>query len=312
MSNMPATVSIVVPVYRSEESLEALVTRILDVFEHRNDVPEIVLVDDLSPDGSWEVLKRLKLEHPGALKIARLLTNSGQHNAILCGFSIATGDIVVTMDDDLQNPPEEIPKLVAAVESGFDLAIGAYDSKKHGRARNAGGGLIDRIQRGIFHLPSDFQLTSFRAAKRIVVQHVCTMVGAFPYVTSMLLASASSYTNVPVRHDARPFGKSNYNVRRSLSLASNLIFSYSNYPVYAVAIACAGALLFSVIYGAFVLIRASTQGTGIPGWASTVVILTFFNAVVLMCILIFAIYLARLSQQITRSRIQYAVREIHE
>ena len=138
------------------------------------------------------------------------------------------------------------------------------------------------------------------------------MGGAFPYVTSMLLSNASSYTNVPVRHDPRPFGRSNYNMRRSLSLASNLIFSYSNYPVYAVAFACAGALLFSILYGAFVLIRASTQGTGIPGWASTVVILTFFNAVVLLCILIFSIYLARLSQQVTRSRVQYAVREIHE
>lgn len=309
---MPSTVSIVIPVYRSEASLQILVRRILDVFAARPERPEIVLVDDVSPDGSWDVLKELKAAHPDDLKIARLLRNSGQHNAILCGFSLATGDIVVTMDDDLQNPPEEIPKLLDAIESGYDLAIGAYDSKKHGRARNVSGGLIDRVQRSIFHLPSTFQLTSFRAAKRVVVQHVCQMGGAFPYVTSMLLASASSYTNVPVRHDARPFGRSNYNMRRSISLASNLIFSYSNYPVYAVALACVGALLFSVAYGAFVLLRASTQGTGIPGWASTIVILTFFNTVVLLCILIFSIYLARLSQQVTRSRIQYAIREIHE
>ncbi len=309
---MPTTVSIVIPVYRSEASLETLVRRILDVFTDRPDRPEIVLIDDVSPDSSWDILKALKAAHPDELKIARLLRNSGQHNAILCGFSLTTGDIVVTMDDDLQNPPEEIPKLIVAIESGYDLAIGAYDSKKHHRARNVSGGIIDRVQRSIFHLPSNFQLTSFRAAKRVVVEHVCQMGGAFPYVTSMLLANASSYTNVAVRHDARPFGRSTYNLRRSLSLASNLIFNYSNYPVYAVGVACVAAMLFSVVYGLFVLVRASSQGTGIPGWASTIVILTFFNSVVLLCNLIFSIYLARMSQQVTRSRIQYAIREIHE
>lgn len=309
---MSLIVSIVIPVYRSEQSLTPLVERILEVFRDRSEQPEIVLVDDVSPDKSWDVLLSLKSAHPAELKIARLLRNSGQHNAILCGFSLVTGDIVVTMDDDLQNPPEEIPKLIDAVESGYDLAIGAYDSKKHDRARNFSGGMIDRIQRGIFHLPSTFQLTSFRAVRRVVVDHVCQMGGAFPYVTSMLLANASSYTNVPVRHDTRAFGRSTYNLRRSLSLAGNLIFNYSNYPVYAVALSCVGAMVFSLVYGTFVLVRASSQGTGIPGWASTIVILTFFNSVVLLCNLIFSIYLARMSQQVTRSRIQYAIREIHE
>ncbi|MCC6742586.1 MAG: glycosyltransferase, partial [Acidobacteria bacterium] len=115
-SLMSLIVSIVIPVYRSEQSLTPLVERILEVFRDRSEQPEIVLVDDVSPDKSWDVLLSLKSAHPAELKIARLLRNSGQHNAILCGFSLVTGDIVVTMDDDLQNPPEEIPKLIDAVE----------------------------------------------------------------------------------------------------------------------------------------------------------------------------------------------------
>lgn len=181
------------------------------------------------PDNSWEVLKMLKQGHEKVLKIVRLQVNSGQHDAILCGFSMVTGDVVITMDDDLQNPPEEISKLIGTLEGGYDLVIGAYDSKKHSTARNLSGKIIDWIQRRIFNLPSDFQLTSFRAIRGSVVTHVNGMHGTFPYITSMLFANASKYKNVPVRHDPMRFGASNYNLKRSLLLTTKLIFSYSPY-----------------------------------------------------------------------------------
>ena len=118
------------------------------------------------------MLKRLKAAHPDQLRIVHLLTNKGQHNAVLCGFSVSRGEIVVTMDDDLQNPPEEVPRLVEAIDRGFDLAIGAYDSKKHSAGRNLGGALIDWVQRRIFKLHDGTELTSFRATRRIVVDNV--------------------------------------------------------------------------------------------------------------------------------------------
>lgn len=305
-------VSVVIPVYRSEESLEALVARLLAVFEKMGRDCEIVLVDDCSPDNSWNVLKDLKQRHDKALTIVRLATNSGQHNAILCGFSLVTGDVVVTMDDDLQNPPEELPKLVEAVDGGYDLAIGAYDSKKHSTARNASGEMIDWIQRRMFHLPADFQLTSFRAVRRGVVDQVCRMGGVFPYVTCMLLSNTSRYTNVSVRHDARPFGRSNYTLKRSLSLALNLLISYSALPLYFVGALSGVAFLFSLAYGMVILVRTLLFGTAVPGWASTVVILTFFNAQVLLSLLIVFTYISRIHQQITRTRVSYAIGELRK
>jgi polyisoprenyl-phosphate glycosyltransferase len=305
-------VSVVVPVYNSAASVRLLIDGLVQVFEPTGRPFEIVLVDDCSPDDAWTVLKRARDDYGPVVKIARLLKNSGQHNAILCGFSLVTGDVVVTMDDDLQNPPEEVLKLVDSIDQGYDLAIGSYAVKQHGRLRNAGGGVIDSLQRQIFGLPADFQLTSFRAIRRIVVDHVAQMGGVFPYITSMVLSHASKYTNVPVRHEPRRFGRSNYNFRRSFSLAANLIVSYSSYPIYFVAALCSLALLFSLVFGSTVLFRALVAGSTVPGWASTIVIVSFFNALVLACLLIFGIYLSRFNQQLTRRRVNYTIEELHD
>lgn len=308
---MKGKISIVIPVYCAEQSLSPLFERLINVLGGTGRKYELIFVDDCSTDNSWGVLQSLKEKHPEKLKIVRLLVNCGQHNAILCGFSMVTGDVVVTMDDDLQNPPEEIPRLVVGVDEGFDLVIGAYDSKKHSRIRNYGGGLIDKLQRRIFDLPPDFQLTSFRAAKRVVIDNVNHMSGAFPYITSMLLANASKYKNVSVPHDERQYGRSNYNLNRSLQLAINLILHYSTYPVYGIAILCLFAFLFSVSLGTWILFKALIFGISVPGWASTVVILTFFNGLILLSLLVFGLYISRFHQQMTRTRTTFKIDEIH-
>ncbi|MEX2214892.1 MAG: glycosyltransferase family 2 protein [Phycisphaeraceae bacterium] len=306
------SISVLIPAYRSAESLSALVSRLTDVLTPLKREFEIVIVDDCSPDDTWKVLKQLKAEHGPRLKIARLLRNSGQHNAILCGFTLCHGAVIVTMDDDLQNPPEEVPRLIAAVDQGFDLAIGAYEAKQHAGWRNQSGGMIDRLQRRIFKLPRDFQLTSFRAVRRIVVENVCAMGGAFPYITAMLLSHTSNCTNVPVRHEPRTLGKSNYNLPRSLKLAANLILNYSSYPVYAVALASTFAFFFAVVYACAIFYQTLAQGTSVPGWASTMIMISFFNAITMFCLMIFGLYLSRLVRQVSRTRVSFTIGELHE
>ncbi len=309
---MSPQLSVVIPVYNSEATLPRLVARLREVLDRRDAAYEIVLVDDGSRDQSWTVLEQLKSAHGARLRIARLLVNSGQHNATLCGLNLSRGEIVVTMDDDLQNPPEEIPKLVEVVQRGFDLAIGAYDSKKHSHFRNLGGRIVDRALRRIFNLPADFQLTSFRAARRPVIEGACHMGGVFPYITAMLFANASSYTNVPVHHEPRGHGRSNYNLRRSLKLAANLFFSYSSYPVWLMLLLTIGTFLVSLIFGLLTIIRALTHNISVPGWASTVVIVSLFNATTMLSLTVFGVYLARISQHLTRSRRPYVIRDLHD
>jgi len=307
-------ISVVIPVYNSVSTLAELVRRLNTVLTSLDREFELVLVDDCSPDGSWRVLTELKLspEYGPRLKIAALTRNSGQHNALLCGLTLATGGVIVTMDDDLQNPPEELPRLVAAVDAGFDLAIAAYEHKQHSAARNASGGLVDGVLRRIFKLPRGFQLTSFRAVSRAVVANVIRMGGAYPYVTSMLLSHTSSYVNVMVRHDPRPAGRSNYSIHRSTSLALNLILHYSSYPVYALMAACALAMIFSLAFSSMVLVHALVNGSGVPGWASTVIIISCFNTVNLLGLLVFGLYLSRILQQITHTRVNFTIGALHE
>ena len=303
--------SVVIPVFKSQESLDELIRRTIVILQKINRSSEVICIDDESPDRSWQVLLRLKKQFPKLLKIARLTKNFGQHNAILCGMSLAEGEVIITMDDDLQNPPEEIPKLVAAIENGFDLCVGSYLSKKHDIVRNVSGGLVDKVIRSIFGLPKNFQLTSFRAVRRHVVLSVKQMGGVYPYVTAMMLSHASRYTNVEVRHDPRKHGVTNYNLGRSVRLAGNLLLSYSTLPVKMVGFACFIAFAFSLLFGTFVLFRALLEGAAVQGWASTVVILTFFNALILLCLFVFSIYLSRMSRQLARSRTCFTIAEFN-
>lgn len=304
-------ISIVIPVYKSKESLPLLIEQLRNNLRRLGYKYEIIAVDDCSPDDTWKTMLSLKKEI-NELKIVRLLKNSGQHNATLCGFNLSQGDIVITMDDDLQNPPEEVSKLIDAIDKGYDLAIGSYDSKKHSLWKNFGGHLVDLTLRRIFHLPRGFQLTSFRAARKTVIDNVVDMGGIFPYVTAMLFSHTSQYTNVAVHHAPRLYGKSNYNLKRSVLLALNLLLSYSSYPLYFVAILCLGVLGCSVVFSSLIAWRVLAQGSAVAGWASTILSISFFNGLVLLALVIHSLYLSRLNQQITRSRVAFTIGELHE
>ena len=306
-----SSISVVVPVYRSSRSLPELIDRLIRVLEPMNRPYELVLVDDCSPDDSWAVLERLRDRHGERLKIASLTRNQGQHNAVLCGFSLASGDVVVTMDDDLQNPPEELPGLVSAIDEGFDLSIASYESKQHTRARNTGGHLVDRIIRRMFDLPSDFALTSFRAAAEELVHKAQSMTGVYPYVTCMLLTYSSRPTNVAVRHDERPHGSSNYTLTKSLSLAANLLFSYSTAPVRGVALLGIVGVVAAVTAGLVTLIIALTSST-VPGWASTLVVVTSSNAITLTCLTILAVYVGRVNRSLSGAQQKFTIRELRD
>lgn len=304
-------VSVAIPVYNSEKTLRLLVPRLIEAIRGMGHTSEIVCVDDRSRDASWTVLQELKAVHPG-LKIARLARNSGQHSAVLCALTLSTGDIVVTMDDDLQHPPEEVPKLVRAVEDGPELVIGAYDDKKHSAFRNLGGRMVDSVLRRIFKLDSSIELTSFRAMSRPLVDRVKATYSAYPYITALLLSHSSSFSNVSVRHAPRQEGKSNYNLTKSLKLAATLIFTYSSYPAIFITALCAFVFVLLLAYSAYILHMAVVGGTSMPGWASTILAVTFLNGLVLLGLALLSFYISRMYLQISGLRSAFSIERIHE
>ena len=306
-------ISIVIPVYNASESLVELQAEISKCAKENDFFIETVYVDDYSSDNSWQVLTELKKVHKETVKIIRLAMNSGQHNAILCGFNQVSTDIdfVLTMDDDLQHPPSEIPKLITKLKEGFDLVIGEYDSKKHAIGRNVCSKMVSWLIRKNYNLPKDFQFTSFQGVKRDVLPEVVRMTGTFPFIVCMLLSNSGSYANVLIHHDARKHGESNYNFRRSLKLFLNLFFNYTSYPLWLVGAVCLLALVVTATLMAYVFSLWAFRGTA-PGWASTMLLTSFLHSMALACIFIFAIYLSRINSQISNSKIKYRIAEFHE
>lgn len=304
-------VSVAIPVYRSERTLPELVRRLREVIAGMGHEAEIVCVDDRSPDGAWKVLEGLKAEHP-ELKIVRLVRNAGQHNALLCALTLTTGDVVVTMDDDLQHPPEEIPKLLEALKDGVELVIGAYDAKKHAAGRNVGGAIVDGALRRIFALEPTTELTSFRAMSRTLVERVRASYTVYPYITALLLSHASSVTNVRVRHEPRREGRSNYDLGKSLRLALNLVLTYSSLPAKLVVSLC--AIVFVVLFAlaTWVLWLALGHGVSVPGWTSTILAVTLLNGLVLLGLAVVTFYISRIYLHLSGLRSTFSIERIHE
>ncbi|EPY07901.1 family 2 glycosyl transferase [Paenibacillus alvei TS-15] len=299
-------ISVVIPVYNSEESLNQLYDRLTNVLIRYNDY-EIILIDDNSHDSSYEIMKQLRLlDH--RVHIIRHMRNFGQHNAIMCGLNYAQGDYIVTMDDDLQNPPEEIPNLLSKIQEGFDVVIGKPFEKKHAAYRNFGSYLIGKSFEKIFRKPVDLKMSSFRIISKRIVEQLVLYKGPNPMIDALILSNTLNIVNKDVRHDEREFGKSNYSIRKSISLAMDLLVNYSTIPLKFIS---SSGFLFALI-GLFIATYAFLgkifSFVNIAGWASIVSLISFFSGIIMISFGITGEYLIRIIGQTSQQR-QFIIRE---
>lgn len=292
--------SIVIPVFRSEGVVGATVDRVLDVMRAEGRDFEIILVNDGSPDRSWDVIREKAREHSEVVAI-NLLHNYGQHVANLCGFSNATGDYVITMDDDLQNPPEEIHKLIDKAAEGHDLVVGRFKEKRHSFGRRLGSRIVGLINRKIFGSPKELVLTNFRIIRKDVVDRVCSYKASYPYIPGLVVMFSANRANVMVEHKRREIGKSNYNLLRIAKLVAEILFNYSSYPLRVVSGIGLVTALVSFVLSLFYLVMSLVSGTTVPGWATVVVLLSFFNGMTLFVLGMMGEYLVRLVNQVSRA-----------
>ena len=223
--------SVVIPVYNSADIVAETVDRVAGFFNDSGLDYEMVLVNDGSCDNSWDIILGKTKENPHIIAI-NFLKNYGQHTANFCGFKESTGDYVITLDDDLQNPPEEIIHLIKkAEEENYDLVIGQFEKKRHPFYRRLGSYLIGKLNARIFGKPKDLILTNFRMMRREVVDRLCAYNTNFPYITGLALWFSSNPANVLVRHEERRTGSSNYNLLRIVKLVFLILFNYSSYPL---------------------------------------------------------------------------------
>ena len=303
-------VSVVVPVYRSAETLPALVERLVKVFDERGEGLEILCVDDGSPDDSWPVLLKLRERFPEQLVLIQLMRNYGQHNALMCGFRHARGRVIVTMDADLQHPPEEVPRLLEALrDRDLDLVYGGYDTRRHPLVRRIGSGIILAFVHTVFRV--DHAMTSFRAIRRELVQCIFAYDLNFTFIDGLLFWNTQRVGSVPVSHHPRAGGQSSYSPRKLLAHALDIVTNFSLLPLKFTAGVGMLVALAGFAFALFHLVRTLLADLAWPGYASTIIIILVLGGLQLIALGVLGEYLGRMHLNVNRKP-QYRERQVLE
>jgi len=303
------TYSVVIPVFNSEPIVATTIDRTVAFFESHGFSYEVILVNDGSTDGSWDVLQRAPARYPH-VRVINLLRNYGQHNANLCGLRRATGDYVITMDDDLQNPPEEIIHLIEKAMTGPDVVFGQFRHKAAPSTRTIGSKVIGLLNRRIFAQPPDLVVSNFRILRRDVVDRICNSRSAYPYITGQALLYSSKPANVEVEHAPRQAGKSTYSPIRLAKLVLRILFSYSLFPLrLSAAIGFVIAVLSFAIGTAFA-VHHLLGNSRVEGVTTIIVLLSFLNGIIIMMLSMLGEYVLRTLRQVTETESYHVLEEI--
>jgi undecaprenyl-phosphate 4-deoxy-4-formamido-L-arabinose transferase len=301
------TISVVVPVYRSEATLRELHRRIVGTLAPRGAAFEILFVEDCGGDGSWQVIDELA-RGDARVRGLRLGRNFGQHNALLCGIRAARHAIVITIDDDLQNPPEEMPRLLAKLEEGADVVYGAPGEKQHGLLRNWASSVTRIALAGPMGSTPARHVSSFRAFRTYLRDAFRSYSGPFVSIDVLLTWGTARFTHVVVRHDPRAAGVSNYTLRKLMVHALNMVTGFTTLPLQLASILGFAFALFGLGILAYVVIGYLVRGGSVPGFPFLASVIAIFSGVQLFALGIIGEYLARMHQR-SMERPAYLVRE---
>jgi glycosyltransferase involved in cell wall biosynthesis len=301
------SISVVVPVYNSEGTLGALVNRLESVLGATGDPYELILINDGSLDRSWETALQLAAQHDW-ITVINLMRNYGQHNALLCGIRAARCDTIVTMDDDLQNPPEEIPKLLAKLDQGYDAIYGTPVRQQHGLWRDLASTATKLALQGALGAQTARQVSAFRAFRTRVREAFADYRGAFVSIDSLLTWGTTKFGAVPVRHEPRTVGASNYTFRKLLAHSLNMMTGFSTLPLRFATYTGFAFTLLGLVVLAVVFFRYFTTGDSVPGFPFLASIIAIFSGAQLFALGIFGEYLARVFVRITEAP-PYIVRD---
>jgi len=289
----PAALSVVVPVYNSEASLGELVARLGPVLAGTGAAFELILVDDGSRDGSGRVIEELASRH-GWVRGIHLMRNFGQHNALLCGIRAARHDVIVTMDDDLQNPPEEIPKLLEKLREGFDVVYGTPETKQHGLFRKLASRITRVALQSSMGAETARHASTFRAFRAGLRDAFASYRGPFVSIDVLLTWGTDRFAAIQVDHRPRHAGRSNYTLRKLAVHALDMMTGFSTLPLQIASLTGFVFTLFGIAVLAYVLVRYVAEGGSVPGFPFLASVIAIFAGAQLFALGIIGEYLARM------------------
>jgi len=304
---MPS-LSIIIPVYNSELSLEPLMEALNQTLPTMTDTYEVILVEDASRDHSWQVIQSL-IPRYAFLRAYQLMRNYGQHNALLCGIRAAQYDVIVTMDDDLQHPPEEISKLLTKLEEGYDVVYGSPQKERHNLFRNLASQVTKAVLQGAMGAETARNISAFRAFRTPLRRAFDDFRGPYVNIDVLLTWGARRFANVPVPHRKRELGQSNYTLRKLILHTFNMVTGFSTLPLQIASMVGFVLTAFGILLLFYlIVVRILIFGYDVPGFTFLATMIAIFSGSQMFMLGIIGEYLARMHFRMM-DRPAYIVRE---
>jgi len=301
-------VSVVIPVYNSEDSIERVVDTLIDNLSDRYNL-EIVLVNDGSKDNSEKVCVSLHSRYSGVVRFYSLAKNVGEHNAVMAGLNMCSGDYVVIMDDDFQNPISEVIKLFDyAINSDYDVVYTYYEKKQHSFFRNLGSKFNDRVANIMLSKPKDLYLSSFKLVNRFLVDEIINYRLPYPYIDGLILRSTDNIGKIEVEHQKREIGQSGYTLKKLVSLWLNMFTNFSIIPLRFSTVLGFFTAVIGVVVGAYAVIEKISNPDIPVGYTSLFVVICLFSGIVLLALGMVGEYLGRIFISLNKKP-QYLIRK---
>ncbi|MFZ5452217.1 MAG: glycosyltransferase [Thermodesulfobacteriota bacterium] len=309
--NVPSTdpyISVIIPVFNEEDNLEELGARLIRTLTAMGQTFEIILVDDGSSDRSWELLTQLHRQHPQNIRALQFNRNFGQHQAIFAGFRAARGQVMVTLDADLQNPPEEIPKLVAKIEEGFDTVGGWRENRQDSFFRKFPSFLINQVMSQVTGVKLRDYGCMLRAYRREVVDSINQCQESSSFIPALANLFSRRVAEIPVGHAEREGGTSKYGLLKLLRLNVDFMTGFSNFPIHLVGVMGIGIALLGLGFGAYLFLRRLFMGPEVEGVFTLFAILFVFVGLNTFALALVGEYVGRIYREV-RGRPRFVIRQ---
>ncbi len=305
---MMKKISFVIPCYRSENTLGSVVDEIDTKMGQLSDYTyEIIMVNDCSPDHTMDTIKKL-CKTDRKRKGINFAKNFGQHAALMAGLRYAVGDYVVCLDDDGQTPADEVDKLIAKLEEGFDAVYASYAHKQHSGFRNLGSKVNDLMTRMMLGKPKELYVSSFFAVQRYIVDDMIRYENSYPYVIGLVLRATKNIANVPVNHRERQEGTSGYTLKKLLGLWFNGFTAFSVKPLRIATGIGACCAIAGFLYGIYTIVKRLVVPDVPVGFSSLMAVIVFLGGMVMLMLGLIGEYIGRIYISMNNSP-QYVVKE---
>jgi undecaprenyl-phosphate 4-deoxy-4-formamido-L-arabinose transferase len=301
-------ISVIIPVYNEEENLRELGERLLKTLTAMGRPFEIILVDDGSTDQSWQMLTHLHEKYPENIRALQFHRNFGQHQAIFAGFQAARGQVMVTLDADLQNPPEEIPRLVAKIEEGFDTVGGWRENRHDSVFRKFPSFLVNQIMSRVTGVKLRDYGCMLRAYRREVVDSINQCQESSSFIPALANLFSRRVAEIPVGHAERERGKSKYGLIKLIHLNFDLMTGFSNLPIHLVGLLGISIAALGLAFGFYLFIRRLLVGPEVEGVFTLFAILFVFVGLNTLGLALIGAYVGRIYREV-RQRPRYVIRQ---